>query len=347
MSAAGELSSIPPPPSHARESSQTFAVGVFACLISHLRHCLVKTFAPDFPAIENPRCAFRNSHMASVKAEVTIRNRYFETPGGQVHCQISQPSEQARQNGPPILLLHMSASSSKCWLSLMQELSSLGFSCFAPDMPGFGESFDPAHDPPGIHWYSRLYHSILSSIPNFTDGCHVIGHHSGAIIGTDLAARCPGFVHSLTLVGPAIMSAEERRAMAETTMVPFNKPVKDGSHLTKTWNYLIEKGISKCNVELLQREALDHIRAWKGRLQIYVCVWDYDCVAAMKNIDERCKTLALCARGDVLWPYFENVRSTKADVITKEIVGANFGPDLGMKDILKEFLALIEDCKVV
>ena len=227
-------------------------------------------------------------------------------------------------------------------LPLMRQLSSLGFSCFAPDMPGFGESFDSEDDPPDISWYSDLYHAMFTSVPEFNEGCHVIGHHSGAVIGTDLAARYGEFVKSLTLIGPVFMSAEERHFMADLTMVPFNQPTEDGSHLARTWDYLIEKGIPHDNVELLHREALDHLRAWRGRLQIYACVWAYDCAAAMRSVDQSCKVLALCVPDDILWPYFEHVMSVREDVQMKEIKGANFGPDLATLDILEAFLALIE-----
>lgn len=225
----------------------------------------------------------------------------------------------------------------------MRRLSGLGFCCFAPDMPGFGESFDLENAPTGIDWYSQLYVDVFAKLPAFQRGCHIIGHHSGAVIGTDLAAYHGSFVQSLTLVGPAIMSAAERRQWAAKTLVPFNQPLEDGSHLSKTWDYLIEMGIPAANLALLQREVLDHLRAWQGRLQIYARVWAYDCAAALKSVSEECRIAALCASDDVLWPYFENVGLVRAGIARKEIRGANFALDLGTEDILNEFLALIEE----
>lgn len=272
---------------------------------------------------------------------VTIKKAYFDTKNGQqLHYRFSKLGTSMAITQPSVLLLHMSASSSKSCVALMQELSSRGFFCFAPDMPGFGESFNPKEDPKGIEWYSELYYEFFSKQFEFVRGCHIIGHHSGAVIGIDLVARYPGFVESLTLVGPAIMSADERRIMADKTMSPFDKPVADGSHLTKTWNYLLDHGIPSNNVELQQRELLDHARAWRGRMQIYACVWAYDCAAALGRIAEDCKIMALCARDDVLWPYFGNVKGVRKEVHCQEIKGANFGADLGTYDILDEFLAV-------
>lgn len=276
-------------------------------------------------------------------SDLTLEKAYFDTKDGQrLHYRFSKLGTSMAITQPSVLLLHMSASSSKSCVALMQGLSSRGFFCFAPDMPGFGESFDPQKDPPGIEWYSDIYYEFFSRQIEFIRGCHIIGHHSGAIIGTDLAARYPDFVESLILVGPAIMSADERHIMANKTMTPFNKPISDGSHLTKTWNYLIEHGIPSDNLELLQRELLDHARAWRGRMQIYACVWAYDCAAALIKVKDECGVVALCAKDDVLWPYFENVEAARKGVRCREIKGANFGPDLGTEDILNEFLAVVD-----
>lgn len=223
----------------------------------------------------------------------------------------------------------------------MKALSALGYSCFAPDMPGFGSSFEPECDPPSISWYAGLYYATFSKLANFKHGCHVIGHHSGGVIGIELAAAYGDFCRTLTAVGPTVMSAEERRELSKTFLDPFNKPVLSGEHLTKTWEYLRWEGIPEKNVDLMQREVLDHVRAWRGRSQIYACVWAYDCAEAMQNIKRNCKIMGLCAKDDVLWPYFENFKTVGRDVRSAEIQGGNFGPDLdptGILDLVVPFI---------
>lgn len=226
---------------------------------------------------------------------------------------------------------------------MIARLDVLGWACYAPDMPGFGGSFDPEADPPSIRWYADLYHETFCAMESFRGGCHVLGHHSGGVIGTELAARFSGFVRTLTCVGPTIMASEERAHMSKTFLVPFNKPVSSGEHLKKTWDYLIWEGISPAQeLDLLQREVIDHIRAWKGRSQIYKCVWAYDCEESTRNIDEECKILGLCARNDVLWPYFDKFKMVGRQVDSCEISGGNFGPDLDCQGILNTFLSLVE-----
>jgi pimeloyl-ACP methyl ester carboxylesterase len=283
----------------------------------------------------------------------TILKAYANTPLGQIHYRYSIPhgSIPPKPAGNNLLMLHMSATDSASFTSLMEYYTMAGYTCFAPDMPGFGGSFDPAPDPPAISWYVKLYNGIFSRMPEFEGGCHVIGHHSGGGIGTELAVLHPNFVKSLTLIGPAIMTADERAAFAETTMVAFNKPVADGSHLSKTWEYLTqteqpgwlhpignEPGCA--SVDLIQRETLAHARAWKGRLQIYSCVWKHDGRDLLPQV--KCPVLALCAEDDLLWPLFGQVKEVRPETETGVITGGNFGPDRGKDGIAKHLDVFLE-----
>lgn len=271
-----------------------------------------------------------------------IRKSYADSKLGQIHYRYALPSVEDPAK-LPILFLHMSASSSASFDALMELFAPLGYRCFAPDMPGFGMSFDPTKDPPNIAWYVERYHEAFGAMPAFKNGCHLVGHHSGGVIGIEFNIMYPKFIRSLTIEGPALLTAAERDEMRKTFLSPFNKPVKDGSHLLKTWNYLIETaGMPKEDIDLLQREGLNHIRAWKGRTQIYSCVWNHDGLDLFPKIT--CPTLCLCARDDVLWPYFHYVKKLKPDAETEEVEGGNFGPDRGTQSIaysLKSFLAAV------
>ncbi|CAK7240818.1 MAG: hypothetical protein STHCBS139747_002266 [Sporothrix thermara] len=276
---------------------------------------------------------------------IPVKKAYLDTPDGQVHYRYTQSpgGGDASSTLAPILLLHMSASSSQCFDHLMQALSARGYACYAPDMPGFGSSYDPVSDPPAIAFYADLYHAAFSGLPGFATGYHVVGHHSGGVIGTDLAAKHGHLVRSLTLVGPVVMSAEARRKQAETFLAPFNKPVASGEHLGKTWEYLIWEGLKTDDLGLLQREAIAHIRAWKGRSQIYSCVWAYDCAENMAKFSESSRVLALCAEDDLLWEFFDNVQADGKRVVKATIKGGNFSPDLDYEGILKHMLPMLDE----
>src|SRR5687768_16322517 len=128
-----------------------------------------------------------------------VKKAYLDMDHGQIHYHFSFPPGYDlahTRDSIPVLLLHMSASSSKSFISLMELLSSSGYRCFAPDMPGFGSSFDPEADPPSIGWYADVYFTAFARMPDFAHGCHIIGHHSGAVIGTELAVTHRAFVKS-------------------------------------------------------------------------------------------------------------------------------------------------------
>ncbi|KAH8686107.1 Alpha/Beta hydrolase protein [Tricladium varicosporioides] len=279
-----------------------------------------------------------------------IKKAYADTPYGQIHYRYSIPS--APPKSTPLIFLHKSASSSASYTHLMDHYSSLGHRCYAPDMPGFGSSFDPT--PPqileiesrGTGWYVEVFMSAFKEIgilEGEMKGVHLVGHHSGAVLAVELAATYPSKISSICLIGPTVMNAEERAAMKEIYFKPFNEPVPDGSHLQKTWDYLGNMGIGG-DLELWQREAIDHVRAWKGRNLIYGAVWAQDAETLYKRV--QCKILLMCARDDVLWKFFGFVKGLREEGVSNvEIKGGNFEPDRdweGVSESWTEFLEKVD-----
>jgi pimeloyl-ACP methyl ester carboxylesterase len=211
-------------------------------------------------------------------------------------------------------------------------------------MPGFGSSFDPSPScidlisQTGTTFYVSLFHSLFTTLSLTT--AHIIGHHSGACLAVELAASYPDFVKSICLVGPTVMSAEERAAMKEVYFKPFNEPVEDGSHLMKTWEYLGNMGIGG-DIGLWQREVVDHVRAWRGRNLIYGAVWAQD--AERFYMDVRCGILLMCARDDVLWKFFEGVKGMRPEVRAVEVEGGNFELDRDVEGIERGWSEFLEE----
>lgn len=266
-------------------------------------------------------------------ASIQIKKSYVDLPEGQVHYRYTAPS------GPkePIIFLHKSASSSASYEPLQHHYSALGHPTYAPDLPGFGQSFDPTPPKDGelltTPWYCSILFAFLSSLGLKT--YHLVGHHSGACLSLELAALHPTTVLSLTLIGPTLMSASERLALKARFFAPFNEPVEDGSHLLATWTYLHKMGIPSSDLELWQREFLDHARAWKGRTLIYGAVWEQDGQALLREV--KCRVLCMCAEDDVLWEYWHWVDTLrgemqeKVDVRSAVVKGANFECDLDVE----------------
>jgi hypothetical protein len=118
----------------------------------------------------------------------------------------------------------------------------------------------------------------------------------------------------------------------------LNKPVTDGSHLVKTWEYLGDMG---CSDDLVakQQELLNHVRAWNGRMQVFGTVWGQDGMALFKQA--QCLILALCSKMDVLWGNVHRVKEMRPEVIARVTKGNSFEPARDPEGILKthrEFL---------
>lgn len=247
--------------------------------------------------------------------------------------------------------------------TLMSHFASLGYPCYAPDMPGFGGSFDPSPTDIsqislfGLKWYCDLYVQVLRDIGVWTGkGVHLLGHHSGAALAPLIAVTAPEIVKSVCLVGAPLCNAERRLSMGKKFMVPFNTPVPDGSHLSKTWDYLGRMGVTsagagsdslrKCSEDDLNRwqeEFIDHVRAWAGRMQIYGAVWSCDTEKIFREM--RCKVMALCAKDDVLFEFLGNATTLRPDdesLVVAEVSGANFETLRDAEGIAKFWKPFIE-----
>ncbi|KAJ1327412.1 2-hydroxy-6-oxonona-2,4-dienedioate hydrolase [Microdochium nivale] len=280
-------------------------------------------------------------------AAPVVRKAYADSAEGQIHYRYTVPASTSTTK-LPILFLHMSASSSATFEQLMRIYSAQGHACYAPDMPGFGASFHPAQDPLNIRWYVDLYVDVFFKSGHFpslsSHGCHVLGHHSGGVIGVELAIFHPHIVRSLAVVGPVLLDADQRERARGFDA--FNKPVADGSHLARTWEYLQSHGgITASELGLLQQETLDHARAWRGRLQIYSCVFgDHDGPSLYQQV--KCPLITMCARDDVLWDGHAKIKDIRPDADAVEVKGANFTPSRDVEGVAAHYTPFLEQVRL-
>lgn len=246
----------------------------------------------------------------------TISKGYIDLPAGQVHFH-----RQAHPggDGSVVVYLHQTASSGKMWYQVMQRLHGIG-SQYAFDTPGFGGSFDPPHMPSMTEYVDWLFAAIeAAGIRRF----HLVGHHTGACIGVEMATRYAEAVRSLSLIGPVPLSAEEREAFRKVYSAPMS-PTADGSYLKQTWDYLAGLGAGS-SLDLHHRELVDTVRAYYGRYQAYSAVWSQDFVEHF--LRATCPMLIMCAPRDVLLDYFERAKGLRPDSRSVMLEGANFEPD--------------------
>ncbi|QTH20168.1 alpha/beta hydrolase [Rhizorhabdus wittichii] len=238
--------------------------------------------------------------------------------------------------GNPVLFFHQTASSGQMYLKTFDRLD-LQWDCFAFDTPGFGGSFDPPRDakPPMSRYADWLREAILDL---GIGPAHIVGHHTGACIGVEMAARYPEMALSLTMCGPVPLTAEERLEFSRHFGTPFT-PAISGGYLMDNWEYLRALGAA-ADPALFNREMADMLRAWWGRVQSYNAVWGQDFPAFYRDV--RCPMMIMAAPDDVLRPYLARAAEMRPDARVHDIGGANFEPDLdpdGFAAGLNDFLA--------
>jgi pimeloyl-ACP methyl ester carboxylesterase len=245
-----------------------------------------------------------------------IRKGYVDTSGGQIHFRTVEGPEL------PVVFFHQTASSGQMWLKTMNRLAGQ-WRMFAFDTPGFGGSFDPDPEarPPMsdyVDWMGEAVRGVG------IERCHLVGHHTGACIAVELAARNPELAQSLTLIGPVPLTEEERLEFSKHFGLPFT-PNVSGSYLLENWEYLRALGAHK-DPMLIHREMADQLRAWWGRVQAYAAVWTQDFTGFYKAV--RCPLLIGAAPEDVLRAYLDRARQMRPDAEVLDLDGANFEPDL-------------------
>ena len=131
---------------------------------------------------------------------MTVRRHYIEGTFGQVHLRHAGAHDSARL---PVICLHQSPKSGRQFVPLLDALSRDRLA-IAPDYPGMGESDPPPVDPPvTIADYVNSVVAVLDAFDVAT--CHVVGHHTGALVAAELATRHPERVKSIVSIAAPVI----------------------------------------------------------------------------------------------------------------------------------------------
>jgi pimeloyl-ACP methyl ester carboxylesterase len=174
-----------------------------------------------------------------------ISKGYVDTPWGQVHYRTIGDLTA----GIPIVMLHQTASSSEMFEALMRELGD-EYVIFAPDTPGFGNSFRP-DEKGSIGLYSKALLSALDSLS--VERCWLFGHHTGATIAVQMMHERASLSPRLALSGPCLLAEQGARELAQKT-VPLELR-QDGSHFAQVWERIQSKD-PEAPLALKYREAV-------------------------------------------------------------------------------------------
>lgn len=242
-----------------------------------------------------------------------MKKGYIDTPQGQIHFRFREGK------GKPIICLHQTASSSAMFERFIEAYQG-SHAIYALDTPGFGGSYD-AEGEPDMAAYAQLLIAAINALA--VDKFHIFGHHTGASIGIEIAVAEKARTSSLSMIGPVVLTAEERALFGTLYPKPFELKT-DATHLMEMWEYIKSIG-PEISLELQHREFVDTARAWQAHIKMYRKIWDQDFTALYENIS--CPMLIMCSENDVLWPMFERARELRPDAKATQLDGSNFQTD--------------------
>ncbi len=193
--------------------------------------------------------------------------------------------------GLPVLLLHQTPRS---WDEYRDVLPLLGarVRALAMDTPGFGDS-PPLPVPPSIEAWADAVLALLDAL-GLPRAC-VVGHHTGAAVAMEVAARAPERVAALVLSSCPLVDAARRAHHAHGPSVDVTTPDADGSHLLQLWRGR-QPFYPPGDHDLLDRFVADALRAGPMATEGHRVVNRYRMEERIGLV--RSPTLVLAATGD-------------------------------------------------
>ena len=137
---------------------------------------------------------------------------------------------EAGSGGTPLLLLHHTPRSRDEFAELLPLLAR-DRRVLAMDTLGFGAS--PPLAKHSIEAYAGGALALLDALE--VERVHVLGHHTGGVVGLELAAAAPDRVERLVLSSTPWTDAAFRARRAGHPPIDLVEVSADGSHLTELW----------------------------------------------------------------------------------------------------------------
>ena len=256
----------------------------------------------------------------------TVHRSFVEIPDGTVHVA------RCGEDGPAVLLLHQVPRS---WDEFRDVIPILGrgYRAIAMDTIGFGDSSAPPW-PPTIERWAATATTLLDALE--IERASIVGHHTGAVIGMEVAAGYPGRVDRLVLSAPAFVDEQRRNDAEQDPPVDVVRRRLDGSHLGELWSqrapYYPE------SIDLLERYIVDVLKAGDLAAEGHRVVSRYDMLARLPLIDA--PTLVIAPNEDPFaYPVARKVAARIRGSVVVDLPGAGVPAPDHMPDAFASVVA--------
>jgi len=218
-------------------------------------------------------------------------------------------------NGPAVVLLHESPRSSIALLPLIEKLE--GFTIFALDTPGYGDSDPLPHARPEIEDYADALADTLDALG--IARAPVYGTHTGALIAFEFARRHRDRCAAAVLDGFPVFTPNEREQFLASYLPPF-RPDPQGAHLAWLWSRVRDQfrffpwnyrgddarlSIPFPPPERLHLVAMDFLAAGDGYRTGYAAAFRHDTQAGLARLDV--PIIAVAREDDLLFSHLDRL----------------------------------------
>ena len=238
-----------------------------------------------------------------------VERRFVEVAAGTIHCAIAGAGE-------PVLLLHQTPRS---WDEYRDVLPLLGrqFRAIAVDTIGFGDSSKPPLGGDSIEHWATVAMSVMDALG--VERLSVVGHHTGAVIATEIAAAWSARVRRAVLSASALVDEGFRERHRRPSRVDNVERRPDGGHLTDLWR-IRQPWYPEGDVDLLERFVVDAVKAGERAREGHAVVARYVMETRLPLI--RCPVLVVAPTADPhAYPQARRLADALADGRYVEVEG--------------------------
>ena len=263
---------------------------------------------------------FAGSRAHANRPAATHWRGYAQGSYGLVHYQdtgpVTTPPGQVKLL--PLVLMHQAPMSSRQFDSVYGLLAERGIRAIGVDTPGFGMS-DPTPFVPKVDDWASSVIAVLDHLR--IRKANALGHHTGALLATEVALQFPKRVNRLILNGPFPITEEERQqylAGLQKSEVEFEYR-EDGQHLASSfmtrWRMYGAGADPKLTTRVMVEKFQGYGPFWYGHNAAY----RYDHLAKMRLLTQ--PTLILLNTGDQVYEKAQRARVARPDFSYVEIEG--------------------------
>jgi pimeloyl-ACP methyl ester carboxylesterase len=232
-----------------------------------------------------------------------VRRGYADGPYGQIHFR-------DHGTGVPLVLLHQAPMTSRQFDNVYGPLGVRGIRAIGIDMPGFGGS-DGTPATPTVVDYAACVVPVLDTLG--IDRTILLGHHTGALVATEVALRWPERLAGLILNGPMPLTEEERREWLATGHQRELRlvPQAGGAHFTQVFDTRVR--LSRGGVPL-ERISDYVVQAFAGESPFWHghhAAFTYDHGASIGRV--KVPTMILSNTGDAIFDHASRAHDLRPD----------------------------------